>query len=88
VDKQLAGLAFNGLQSYLKEKLDCIQFFSLVQLHQRVLARESRNKETSKSIGHNVHLVECDNSDDESMDVYTTELVWSTQAKPLACSSL
>jgi hypothetical protein len=35
-----------------------------------------------------MHLVGRDNSDDESTDVYTVELVWSTQAKPSACSSL
>jgi hypothetical protein len=35
-----------------------------------------------------MHLVGCDNLDDESIDVYTTELVWPTQAKPSACSSL
>jgi hypothetical protein len=34
-----------------------------------------------------VHLVECDGSDDESADVYTVELVWSTKAKPSTCSS-
>jgi hypothetical protein len=35
-----------------------------------------------------MHIVGCDNSDDESTDVYTAELVWPTQAKPFACSSL
>jgi hypothetical protein len=38
--KQLIGLAFNGLQPYLKDKLDGTQFFSLVHLHQRALACE------------------------------------------------
>jgi outer membrane lipoprotein SlyB len=35
-----------------------------------------------------MHIVGCDNSDDESTDVYTAELVWSTQAKPSSSSSL
>jgi hypothetical protein len=35
-----------------------------------------------------MHLVSSDNSDDESTDVYTVELVWPAQAKPSACSSL
>jgi hypothetical protein len=35
-----------------------------------------------------MHLVGCDNSDDESTDVYTTELVWPAQAKPSSCSYL
>jgi hypothetical protein len=43
-DKQLAGIAFDGLLYYLKEKLEGIQFFTLAQLHQRALACESRSK--------------------------------------------
>jgi hypothetical protein len=86
--KKLAGLAFNGLRPYLKEKLDGTQLFSLVHLHQRVLAYESRSKEASKSASHKMHLVGHDNLDNESIDVYTTELVWPALAKPSACSSL
>jgi hypothetical protein len=89
-EKQLAGLAFNGLRYYLKERLEGIQFFTLAQLHQRALACESRSKETAKTIRHNVHIVECDqsSSDDESTEVYTAEMVWPKQAKSSACSSL
>jgi hypothetical protein len=77
-EKQLAGLAFNGLRYYLKERLEDIQFFTLAQLHQRALACESRSKETTKTIRHNVHIVECDqsSSDDESAEVYAAEMVW------------
>jgi hypothetical protein len=35
-----------------------------------------------------IHLVEHDSSDDESIDVYTTELVWPMKDKSSACSSL
>jgi hypothetical protein len=89
-EKQLAGLAFNGLLYYLKERLEGIQFFTLAQLHQRALACESRSNETTKTIRNNVHIVECDqsSSDDESKEVYATEMVWPKQAKYLACSSL
>jgi hypothetical protein len=89
-EKQLAGLAFNGPRYYLKEKLEGIQFFTLAQLHQRALAYESRSKETTKTIRHNMHIVECDqsSSDDESTEVYTAEMVWPKQAKSSACSSL
>jgi hypothetical protein len=45
-------------------------------------------KRHQKSVGHNVHLVERDSSNDDSMGVYTAELIWSTKAKPSACSSL
>jgi hypothetical protein len=70
--------------------LEGIQFFTLAQLHQRALACESWSKETAKTIHHNVHIVECDQSslDDESTEVYATEMVWPKQAKSLACSSL
>jgi hypothetical protein len=89
-EKQLAGLAFNGLRYYLKERLEGIQFFTLAQLHQRALACESQSKETAKTIRHNVHIVECDqsSSDDESTEVYAAEMVWPKQTKSLACSSL
>jgi hypothetical protein len=40
-DKELAGLAFNELLSYLRDKLDGTQFFSIAQLHQRALAYRS-----------------------------------------------
>jgi hypothetical protein len=54
------------------------------------LACESRSKETAKTIRHNVHIVECDQSSsgDESIEVYTAEMVWPKQAKFSACSSL
>jgi hypothetical protein len=68
----------NGLRYYLKERLEGIQFFTLAQLHQRALASESQSKETAKTIRHNMHIVECDqsSSDDESTEVYTAEMVW------------
>jgi hypothetical protein len=68
--------------------LDDTQFFSIAQLHQRALACESRCKETSKSAARTIHLVQHDSSDDESADVYTTELVWPRMFKPFECSSL
>jgi hypothetical protein len=81
-------MAFNGLLSYLRDKLDDTQLFSIAQLHQRALAYESRFKETSKSVVRTIHIVERDSSDDESADIYTVELVWPTKAKSLVCSSL
>jgi hypothetical protein len=89
-EKQLAGLAFNGLHYYLKERLEGIQFFTLAQLHQRALACESRSKEIAKMICHNVHIVEYDqsSSDDESKKVHAAEMVWPKQDKSLACSSM
>ena len=82
------GLAFNGLLSYLRDKLDGTQFFSIAQLHQRALACESRFKETSKLVARTIHLVERDSSNDESADVYTTEFIWPSKAKSSTYSSL
>jgi hypothetical protein len=67
-EKQLAGVAFDGLRYYLKERLEGVQFFTLAQLHQRALACESRSKELAKTVSHDVHIIECDqsSSDDES----------------------
>jgi hypothetical protein len=88
--KTTSRISFNGLQYYLKERLEGIQFFTLAQLHQRALACESRSKEIAKTIRHNVHIVECDqsSSNDESTAVYAAETVWPKQAKSSACSSL
>jgi hypothetical protein len=60
-----------------KERLEDIQIFTLAQLHQRALVCESQSKETAKTIRHNVHIVECDqsSSDDESKEVYAAEMV-------------
>jgi hypothetical protein len=79
-EKQLAGLAFNGLRCYLKEILEGIQFFTLAQLHQRYLACESQSRETAKTIRHNVDIVEYDqsSSDDESKGVYVAKMVCSS----------
>jgi hypothetical protein len=59
-----------------------------VHLHQRASAYESQTKEASKLASHKIHLVGRDNSNDESADLYTDELVWSAHAKSYACSSL
>jgi hypothetical protein len=86
----VAGIVFDGLRYYLKEKLEGIQFFTLTQLHQKALACESRSKELVKTVHHNVHIVEHNqgSSDDEPKEVYITEIVMPEQAKPSACSSL
>jgi hypothetical protein len=62
----------------------------LSQLHQRALTCESRSKELVKTVHHNVHIVEHNqsSSDDEPKEVYTAEIVWPGKAKSLAGSSL
>ena len=79
-EKYLADLAFNGLRSHIKEKLEGNDFFAVNQVHQKALAAESRSKELQKSHRHhrpNIHALEyhSDSLDDESKDVYAAEFV-------------
>ena len=74
-EKDLANLAFNGLCSHIKEKLESYDFFTVTQVHQRALAMESRGKEPQETYKHHcssMHSLECnsDSLDDESKDVY------------------
>ena len=48
-EKDLADLAFTGLRSHIKEKLEGYDFFAVNQVHQRALAVESRSKESQES---------------------------------------
>ena len=72
--KDLANLAFNGLRSHVKEKLEGHDFFVVNQVHQKALAAESRSKELQESHRHhrpNTHALEyhSDSSNDESKEV-------------------
>jgi hypothetical protein len=89
----MANLAFNGLYSYLREKLDGHTFITLSQLQQKASAQESRSKESKDNFKHthrNVNYVDCDSdsSSDESNDVYAAEFCWPSKAKSYACDSL
>ena len=89
-EKDLANLAFNGLRSHLKERLEGYDFFTVTQVHQRTLAIESRSKESHRHHHSSVHALDCnsDCSDNESKDVYAAELIWPSHAKPFTCSAL
>ena len=50
-EKDLADLAFNGLRSHIKERLEGYDFFTVTQVHQRALAVESRRKSVKNLIG-------------------------------------
>ena len=61
-EKDLADLAFNGLCSHIKERLEGYDFFTVTQVHQRALAIESRSKESQESHRHHhssVHALYC-----------------------------
>ena len=69
--KGLADLAFNGLRSHIKKRLEGYDFFTATQVHQRALAIESRSKESQESHRHHhssVHALDCNSDclDDES----------------------
>jgi hypothetical protein len=92
-ERDMADLAFNGLCSYLREKLDDHTFITLSQLQQNASAQESRSKENKDNFKHtrrNVNYVDCDfdRSSDKSNDVYAAEFCWPSKAKPYACDSL
>jgi hypothetical protein len=92
-EKDMADLAFNGLHSYLWEKLDGHTFITLSQLQQKASAHESRSKESKDNFKHtnpNVNYVDCDSdsSSDESNNVYAVEFCWPSNAKSYACDSL
>jgi hypothetical protein len=89
----MADLAFNGLHSYLREKLDGHTFSTLSQLQQKASTQENRSKESKdnfKHTRHNVNYVnyDFDSSSDESNDVYATEFCWPSKAKSYSCDSL
>jgi hypothetical protein len=91
--KDMTVLAFNGLCSYLQEKLDGQTLITLSQLQQKASTQESRSKESKDSFKHThrtVNYVDCDfdSSSDESNDVYATEFCWPSKAKSYSCDSL
>ena len=92
-EKDLADLALAGLSSNYREKLDGFDHYSINQLQVRALSQEvwfKREKESYKPHRSNTHIVEYDSdlSDDEEKEVYATEFVWPTAAKPCSCASL
>jgi hypothetical protein len=92
-EKDVADLAFQGMRSYLREKLEGHIYLSLLQLQHFSLVQENRiknSKEIARLSHREVHVVEhsSDSSDDESSDVLTTEFVWPSKAKSLTCDAL
>jgi hypothetical protein len=77
--RDMTDLAFNGLRSYLRERLDDHTFITLSQLQQKASAQESRSKENKDNFKHtrrNVNYVNCDSdsSSDESKAVFGSAL--------------
>jgi hypothetical protein len=91
-DKDLVDLVFNGLHSYVKEKLEGHLFTSINQVLDRALAQENRSKELAKSKSNhpNMHFLSnnVDTSDDESGDVYAAKFAWLSKDKAHTCAFL
>jgi hypothetical protein len=97
-DKDLIDLAYSGLSSHLREKLESHVFFGVTQVLQRALNCESRAKE-SRSFTRRVdkprnecpvNMVEyaSESSDDKEADMCVAEWSWASKSKPFVCSSL
>ena len=81
----MADLAFNGLHSYLKEKLEGFDFIMVNHLQMRAVGVEfkyKKSKDSFKPHRSNTHVVE--NNSDCSDD----EFVWPSKDKPSMCPSL
>ena len=92
-EKHLADLAFSGLHSYLKEKLEGFEYHTVNYLQMEVLGLKYKlknAKETYKPHQSNTHILDhdSDSSDDESKEVYATAFVWPSKAKPGPVPSL
>ena len=92
-DKDLIDVAFNGLRSYLKEKLEGFDYYNLNALQLRAMSQVTKfknSKDAYKPHRSNTHVVEydSDSSSDEDKEVYTAEFVWPSAAKPSSCASL
>jgi len=92
-ERDLADLAYNGLHSYLKEKLKGFDFITVNHLQMRAIGLEFKFKNAKDSFKphrSNMHIVEHDSdcSDDEEKGVYAAEFVWPSKNKPSTCPSL
>ena len=87
-EKDFADLAYNGLRSYLKEKLDGFDFIIVNHLQMRAIGLEFKFKNAKDTFEtHQSIHVECkSDSDDEKKKV--AEFIWPPESKPCSCSSL
>jgi hypothetical protein len=97
-DKDLVDLAYSGLLSHLREKLESHVFFDVSQVLQKSLDCESRDKE-SRSVTRSgdkprndcpINMVEYDSksSDDDEDDMCIAEWSWASKSKLFVYSNL
>jgi hypothetical protein len=97
-DKDLTDLAYSGLSSHLREKLEGHVFSDVSQAVQRAWdcerrAKESRSFTKSGDKPRNecpVNMVEyaSESSDDEEADMCLAKWSWVSKSEPFVCSSL
>jgi hypothetical protein len=94
----VANLAYLGLSSHLREKLESHIFSDASQVLQKALDCESRAKESRSVVRSDdkprndcpINIVEygSESSDDEEADIHVAEWSWASKSKPFMCSSL
>jgi hypothetical protein len=97
-DKDLVDLAYSGLSSHLREKLESHVFSDVSQVLQRALDCENRAREFRSFTRRGdkprnecaINMVEyaSESSDDEEADMCVAECSWASKSKPFVCSSL
>jgi hypothetical protein len=83
-ERDLTDLAFNGLRSNIKEKLENYEFLTINQLLQKAIAVEAHLKDSHdvhRSHRPNMHVIESysDSSNDENKECCIAKFVWPTQ---------
>jgi hypothetical protein len=88
-ERDLDELAFNGLRSHIREKLEGHEFIDVAQVLVRDLVHESQSKDTRfESDYPNMHMLDYKSSDDESKEVCVVEFTWLPNDKANTCASL
>jgi hypothetical protein len=96
-NKDLTDLAYSGLLSHLREKLESHVFFDVSLVLQKALDCKSRAKESRSAtrsgdkprIDCPINVVEygSKSSDDDEADMCVAEWSWASKSKPFICSS-
>jgi hypothetical protein len=100
-EKDLADLAFLGLLTHIKDKLEGQQCSDLNQVLQKALAQENRAKDVKQfsrfkdnankeKEDHIINVVDYDNASarEYDLDICVAEWVQESESKPFACSAL
>jgi len=90
-EKDLVDLAFAGLHSYLKEKLEGFDFLSVNHLQMKAIGLEIKlknAKDSYKTHRSRKHVVDhdSDSSDTEEKAVYAAEFVWTSKGQTVYLS--